>query len=321
MCGGDFMLKAKLKNIKLEPKTKKRIKISAIAIVVCIAVIFGTFFSVFPMNPKVEIASADGRVSDNSTVVVASYNTAAPWGNLIQGTHSTRRAALFAKQVNELLPDVIGVQEINSKWVEKMEKYLPQYTYYGVERGGDENDNKSEMNGIFYLKDKYSLEDSGTFWLSETPKVASKYKDAGCNRIASYVILKNKSTGELLAHYNTHLDNASKQAQDYGIVLIMGEIQKMNAKYGEIFTIVTGDFNQYEYDLAVNTVCNYGFYNANGDDNQITYHDWGKREDGEGPIDFILTNNKNIQNYTVHNEKIDRSYVSDHYMISVEIKL
>ena len=53
----------------------------------------------------------------------------------------------------------------------------------------------SEMCGIFYLKDKYELLDSGTFWISETPDEESKYADAGCNRICSYVVLQNKTTG------------------------------------------------------------------------------------------------------------------------------
>ena len=43
------------------------------------------------------------------------------------------------------MPDVLGVQELNSIWQGKMEELLPQYAYYGVKRGGDAKEETSEM--------------------------------------------------------------------------------------------------------------------------------------------------------------------------------
>ena len=99
-------------------------KIIAVAMSVVTA-ITGLFFN------KVEVKSAEERLNDNENIVVASYNTASPWGNTLKGTGSKKRMKLFAQQINDRLPDVLGVQELNNIWLEGLADYLPQYEYYG----------------------------------------------------------------------------------------------------------------------------------------------------------------------------------------------
>ena len=190
-------------------KKAKAIILSSVALVSALGIATGVFFCVYPMTPKVEIKSADERINSNEKLLVASFNTAAPWGNLLEGTYTTRRSHLFAQQINNIMPDILGVQEMNSFWVERMKNLLPQYDYYGVKRGGDKNEQESEMSGIFYLKDKFEMLENGTFWISLTPDVESKYEGAACHRVCSYVVLKNKTTGYTFLHMNTHLDHIS----------------------------------------------------------------------------------------------------------------
>ena len=222
------------------------------------------------------------------------------------------------------MPDVLGVQELNSNWQSMFEELLPQYAYYGVKRGGDEKEETSEMSGIFYLKDKYELVDSGTFWISLTPEKESRFEGAACNRICSYVVLKNKSTGKLLAHFNTHLDHVSTEAQDLGGKLIAEKTEEIKAKYGDITTVITGDFNQFPDGLAIKALEEKGFVKAcdtveNGN-SMCTYQGWGK-DYYEAPIDFIFTDStRKITNFKVHNEKMGKSFVSDHFMITAEIE-
>lgn len=289
-----------------------------IAVILIVAVLI-TGFLVFAFGGNVQVKSADERIRDNENLIVASYNTAAPWGNVLEGTHSAKRVKLFAQQINDRLPDVLGVQEINSTWVEKMEEFLPQYDYYGVKRGGDANENQSEMNGIFYLKDKFELLDCGTFWISDTPEVESKYKDAGCYRICSYVILKNRTTEKVFAHFNTHFDNTSVAAQELGGKLVGERSKEITAKYGDIPVVITGDFNQYSDAPGCVALEENGYKNANktveNGDNMVTYNDWSKETVGR-PIDFIFVNdNFVIKNYVVVTETGAKTNVSDHYMI------
>lgn len=306
-------------------KKVKAVILSSVALVSALGIATGVFFATYPMTPDVEIKSAEERIKNNDIILVASYNTASPWGNLIEGTYTTRRAHLFAQQINDCLPDVLGVQELNSIWQGKFQELLPQYAYYGVKRGGDDKEQTSEMSGIFYLKEKYELVESDTFWISLTPEVESRFEGAACNRICSYVVLKNKNTGKIFAHFNTHLDHVSTEAQDLGGRLIAEKAEALNLKYGEITTVITGDFNQYPDGLAIKALEEKGYVKAcdtvsNGKTN-TTYQGWGK-DYYEAPIDFIFTNKATkISNYTVHNQKMDNSFVSDHFMITAEVEI
>lgn len=302
-------------------KRVKAVIFVSVAVVTALGIATGVFFGIYPMPPEVQVKSAGERVSNTENLLVASYNTAAPWGNLLKGTYTTRRAHLFAQQINNTLPDVLGVQELNSFWAEKMETLLPQYDYYGVKRGGDDKEATSEMSGIFYLKDKFELLESDTFWISLTPEIESKFEDAACNRICSYVVLENKETGFLFAHLNTHLDHVSTEAQNLGGTLIAEKAEELKSKYGEIPTVITGDFNQYSDGQACKALETAGFKNVNNGDSQFTYNDWGENED-DRPIDFIFVNNGfTYKNYKVHTEKMDNSYVSDHFMITAELEI
>lgn len=292
----------------------KKILITVICAIAVAVIAVPSFF-----GGDVVIKTTDERVKDNENIIVASYNTAAPWGNVLKGTGTNKRAKLFAQQINDNLPDVLGVQEINSNWVKKMEEYLPQYDYYGVIRGGDSNEEQSEMNGIFYLKDKFELVDCNTFWISETPEVESKYKDAGCYRICSYVILKNKVTGKVFAHFNTHFDNTSEEAQELGGKLVGEKSKEIVSKYGDIPVVITGDFNQYSDAPGCLALEEKGYKNANktveNGDNMVTYNGWTKETVGR-PIDYIFVNdNFSVNSYRVVTETGAKTNVSDHYMI------
>ncbi len=290
-----------------------------ISLLLVAVIVIGGFFAIFPMTPEVEIKSAQAQISNNDEILVGSYNTAAPWGNLLEGTYTTRRMHLWAQQINNTLPDSLGVQEINSFWVEDLKELLPQYEYYGVKRGGDENEQKSEMNGIFYLKDKYELIESNTFWLSDTPETESKYENAGCYRICSYVVLENNVTGSKYIHLNTHFDNSSVEAQNLGGKLVCEYAEKLAEKYENTPIVITGDFNQYSDGDSVKLLENNGYTNTNGGVTEPTFNGWGDNSHSE-PIDYIFVKGFESSDYTVHRNTGEKSYISDHYMITTKLK-
>lgn len=297
----------------------KKILIAVICIVVFAVIAISLLF-----EGDVVIKSTDKRLNDNENIIVASYNTAAPWGSVLKGTASSKRVKLFAQQINDQMPDVLGVQEINSDWVGKLEEFLPQYDYYGVKRGGDKNEKQSEMNGIFYLKEKFELLKSDTFWLTDTPDVESKYPDAGCYRICSYVILKNKATGKVFAHFNTHFDNTSEGAQKLGGELVSEKAKEVSVSYGNIPVVITGDFNQFSDAPGCVAMEENGFFNANktveNGDNMVTYNGWTKETVGR-PIDYIFTNDGfTVNSYEVVTVTGAKTNVSDHYMIKATLK-
>ncbi len=269
-------------------------------------------------------AAVAARLADNGgRVSVLSYNTAAPWGSFFKGTSSGKRVDLFIRQIRALAPDSLGVQEINSDWAGKLTEALPAYAYYGVPRGGDKNEKTSEMSGVFYLKDKYELLDSGTFWLTETPETESRYPDAGCNRVCSYVVLKNKQTGFTYAHFNTHLDHVSEGARALGGQLIAERAAALRDTYGESFpVVVTGDFNESRDGAACKALEAAGFSNAQPaeKDTQPTYHNWGEQTQGQA-IDFVFCSAGFAPvSHTVYAVQVDGSFVSDHYAVGATLE-
>lgn len=264
------------------------------------------------------------RLADNGNrVSVLSYNTAAPWGSFFKGTSSGKRIGLFVQQIRALAPDSLGVQEINSDWAAQLTEALPAYAYYGVPRGGDKNEKTSEMSGVFYLKDKYELLDSGTFWLTETPETESRYPDAGCNRVCSYVVLKNKQTGFTYAHFNTHLDHVSEGARELGGQLIAERAAALRDAYGESFpVVVTGDFNEYRDGAACRALEAVGFTNAQPaeQDTQPTYHNWGEQTEGQA-IDFVFCSaGFTPVSHMVYAVRVDGTFVSDHYAVGATLE-
>ncbi|MGN0521950.1 MAG: endonuclease/exonuclease/phosphatase family protein [Eubacterium sp.] len=287
-----------------------------LSIVLSVLVVISLFSGCSKKEYTFENTAKEGEIS------VVSFNCAAPWGNVLKGTSSSKRVKRFAAYMNAVKPDSIGTQEMNQEWVDSLAEIMSDYDCYAVARGGDDNEKKSEMNAIFWNKEKFSCIASNTFWLTETPDEESKYDGAGCNRICSYVVLQNNSTGEKYIHMNTHLDNASAEAREFGAKLIMQKLEEFQSlsDFNVMPVVLTGDFNdtaQSEpYNIITKTLKDCS--SASNEKASATYTDWGKATDGE-PIDFIFSSNDAVS-YAVLND-ISNGYISDHYGIFSIIKL
>lgn len=269
-------------------------------------------------SQQAEYAAVE-RAAENSVCAV-SFNCAAPWGSFIDGTSSSARVKKFAQYINTVKPDFIGTQEMNSDWLEKLSGLMDGYASYGVKRGGDDSEKKSEMNAVFWLKDKYTEQDKGTFWLSPTPDEESRYEGAGCNRICTWALLADNETGAQYLFMNTHLDNVSEEAQEFGAGVILTYAQELREKYPLAEVVLTGDFNETRGMSAYNDIAAvFDDSLAAADENEITgtYHDWGNQENDE-PIDFIFSSSalKCVQ-YKILNDS-SNGWVSDHYGVFAE---
>lgn len=257
---------------------------------------------------------------EQNSVTAVTFNCAAPWGSLLDGTQSSARVKKFAAYMNTVNPDFIGTQEMNSNWLSKLSELMPKYESYGVARGGDDSEKTSEMNAVFWLKDKYTLIDNGTFWLSETPDKESRYEGAGCNRICSWVLLKNNETNKQYLYMNTHLDNVSEEAQGFGAKVILSKEQKLAEQYPDAAVILSGDFNQTRGMSAhseVSAVLNDSLAAANENEIKGTYQEWGEQDNAD-PIDFIFSSDAiTAVDYQVLDD-ISNGYVSDHYGVYAE---
>lgn len=218
--------------------------------------------------------------------------------------------------------DSFGVQEATPSWMSYLKKALAdEYDYVGVGRNNGKN--SGEYSAIFFLKDKYELVDSGTFWLSETPNTPSKGWDASFKRICTWVVLENKETGEQYAHFNAHFDHKGTEARKNSVDLILEKISAQK----DIPVVFTADMNIKEGTEAYTRILSDGIltdtkYSASDTMSYLTFHDLTPTEHDDSILDYVMSNNKfDAQVYRVVTAGIDGKYVSDHFPVYADLKL
>ncbi len=243
------------------------------------------------------------------------------WGN---------RKELIETMLRINRPDIIGFQEVLKNQLDDLVEMLPEFKWIGV--GRDDGKDAGEFLPIFYRKDKFSLIEHSTFWLSETPEKISKGWDGCCNRITTWAKLKHLQTNTDFIMMNTHFDHIGKIAQRNSAKLI---IQKLNEILDIYPVVVSGDFNvrssSETYNIItgkpenspkkflkdvhfVSTLKHYG--------GNITFNGFGNLEDKVGKIDYIFVNDKvTVFTHGIISEKIENRFPSDHWPVISDISI
>jgi endonuclease/exonuclease/phosphatase family metal-dependent hydrolase len=227
------------------------------------------------------------------------------------------RRELLLEDITSLKPDLLGMQEVlphMAVWLR--EQIEPAgYTFVGQGRLGSDEDvheGSNEMMAVFFRKSRFSLLESGHFWLSDTPQVpGSKGPEFKCSRMATWVRLRDSVStmpgdGTLL-FINTQLDHGADSTQTFGATVIKKFLEEGRASRGEP-VILTGDMNSYDDSLAHSTLLSgtgmaqlkdtYRVVHPLSDEMESTSHPgWFRNEARLGPhptppygrrIDYIL---------------------------------
>lgn len=229
------------------------------------------------------------------------------------------RIKAVAQTIKKYAPDSIGLQEAHPGWLLAIKAALPAYDYVGIGRDGYLFD---EFSPIFYLREKYELIDSGTFWLSETPQRPSRGWDAQFNRVCTWAVLQNRATGERYAHFNTHFDHVGEQARQNSVQLILDKIEELGLP-----TVCSGDYNVTEQSIVYEKLTA-----ALGDSSYLapdTMHIGtfnGFQMEGleeKLPIDFLFVSEDTVapQVYRVVTDLVDGRIPSDHCMLYTDMLL
>lgn len=149
-----------------------------------------------------------------------------------------QRKAAVAELLRQHAPDIFGIQEALPHQVSELSAALPDYGWLGV--GRDAGDG-GEGVPVFYRKDRFTLLQSATFWLSETPDQPSRGWDAALNRICSYGQFEEKTDQRRLWVINCHFDHAGQTARLESARLVLSQIETINPD-GEPLVLM-GDFN------------------------------------------------------------------------------
>lgn len=232
------------------------------------------------------------------------------------------RKDFFTSQIQFYEPDILGVQEARPNQVIDLASSLNQYDAIGIGRDGIGH---GESSNIFYKKDRFSLKESDTFWLSETPNEISKGWDAAYNRVCTYGLFKDLQTKKLFWIFNTHLDHIGAEARTKGIELILSKIKELNTKkYPVIFM---GDFNSEPNESRI-----VALKKRMDDASEVsiekpfgplgTFNNFKHNESVTQLIDYIfITKNSTlkVKKYAVLSDSKNLMYPSDHLPVYVEI--
>ena len=200
---------------------------------------------------------------------------------------------------------------------------MPGFAYIGA--GRDDGLEGGEHSAILYKTDRFSLLDSGDFWLSETPDVPGKGWDATCcNRICSWAKFRDNNTKSDFFVFNVHFDHQGVVARKESAKLMVQKIKEIAGNYPVIFA---GDINSTPETEQIQTIETFM-----SDSYRITemppYGPVGTfngfRFDAslQNRIDYIfVSDHYRVLKYATLTDYLEQRYPSDHMPVVVDLVL
>ncbi|MEZ0181266.1 endonuclease/exonuclease/phosphatase family protein [Flavobacterium oncorhynchi] len=232
------------------------------------------------------------------------------------------RKDYFMSQVQFYSPDIFGVQEATPSQVIDIASGMPKYSKFGI---GREEGGTGEACTIYYKKDRFKLQDSNTFWLSETPNVVSRGWDAACNRVCTYGLFTDLKTKKTFYVFNLHLDHMGEVARVKGVQVVLEKIKTINTKKYPVFLM--GDFNSEPNTPQITEI-----KKVMDDTRDVskekpfgpsgTFNNFKHNEPVTLLIDYVFISKNSgltVQKHAVLSDSKDLKYPSDHLPVLIEI--
>lgn len=225
---------------------------------------------------------------------------------------------------------VICLQECRGRQLADLKKRLPEFDAYGISSPGPEF---SPVNAILYDRTRYELISASGLWLSKTPHIAGSVSwDSARPRLANWVQLRDRATGQEMRVWNTHFDHIGQEAREQQARVLLEAIASLEPT--RVTQIIVGDLNATAANPAVRAIREAGFVDTyaaihGSADPGFTAHGFlgvnrpvrkGKKKPGK--IDWIFTRSdvKTLGSEIIRDNR-DGRYPSDHYFVTAEIEL
>jgi endonuclease/exonuclease/phosphatase family metal-dependent hydrolase len=157
-----------------------------------------------------------------------------------------RRRDLMVRVIRQEHPDILGTQELLLPQGDYLQRHLPDYTWFGMGRNGNEIDrNDNEHMGVFYDKARLKVLESGNFWFSDTPDTPGSI-GAGqlMPRMVTWAKFQDRRSGKQFYYYDTHFPYRDGKAAEATRERCAEEIRQRLARLpASLPFILTGDFN------------------------------------------------------------------------------
>ena len=226
------------------------------------------------------------------------------------------RAPRILEVINEYDPDLIGVQEFTPVWEDHFEKmFSEKYVMLNKYRTSD---GWLEGGPLLWKRGKFTLEDKGWFWYSDTPDVESGGCDKlGHKRICTYVKLRSVGDGKEFMFMNTHFGFGDAEQ------IKSAELIKTRAgNFGGMPYFITGDFNAAPDSPAYGVLTSF-MTDANAKDLvSETYHGYHPGSKGCEHIDYCFCG-RGVKplGAEIIRRTFDGKFPSDHYPLLTVIEI
>lgn len=262
----------------------------------------------------------------SDTVKFLSFNIRYGTANDGPNAWPLRREMVF-QVIRDQGADFIGLQEALRFQIDQIRQALPEYEEHGV--GRDDGRTAGEYSSILYRKDRWTLLEGKTQWLSDTPDLpGSRTWGNLIPRIVTWGRFRSVSSDVTIHVINSHFDHISQPAREKSsdfIAMMIDELPQ-NAS-----VVVLGDFNAGEDNPAIASLKSSEpdgpprladtFRVLHPDANVVgTFNGFQGTEDG-AKIDYILTRpSVHVLKAEIIKTQSDGRFPSDHFPVNAELR-
>lgn len=248
---------------------------------------------------------------------VMSFNVRTPADTEPGKRWEDRRDALVTV-IKDARPTVMGTQELVRKQADYLARNLPDYHWFGRDRRGGDGD---EHMGVFYDSRTVALEESGDFWLSDTPDVPGSISWNNLfPRMVTWGLFRRLDDGRRFYLFNTHLPyrEQDEPARVRGAETIVERLKSLPA---DIPVVLTGDFNSEPggptYLAFKGVLQDARTQVATPQGPKRTFHDFTGNATTE--LDWVLVRGFKARDFATLDTRVDGILPSDHFPLLVEL--
>jgi endonuclease/exonuclease/phosphatase family metal-dependent hydrolase len=231
------------------------------------------------------------------------------------------RKTLVSDVIRFYEPAIFGVQEAQPHQMHYLDSALLNFAFVGLGRDGGQ---QGEFSALFYNKNRFSVLNQATFWLSETPDTPGKGWDAAFPRICTHALFLDKETQQKFWVFNLHLDHMGEKARLESIKLVRRRIDKLNS--AKLPVILMGDFNASPESEPIRLISlhleNTRDLSAFTYGTRATFNGFRIDQAPTQCIDYIFVSPGafTVEKHAVLNDRKEGRYPSDHFPVFVELR-
>lgn len=233
--------------------------------------------------------------------------------------YSDERKERIDTVIRKFLPDLVGLQESDGKWIRYIKDELSD-EYYFITFTGNTPGVGHEARDILVKKSEFDIIEyqQHAYTFTSNEQLAREYDVSVDNatRIIISVLVERKSDGQQILFVNTHFTAKSDVVRNQQSLLSVDMINDYISN--GIPVLWTGDFNapldtpeiQHIVNSGYEPTCDYG-------EHESTYHGWNYDDTFFSEIDFIFVRDNSVivKDYEVFNEMVNGDYASDHHPV------